>query len=199
MEPFKEITAPIVPLPYDNVDTDQIIPARYMKSTQKKGLGKYLFYDWRFNSDGSAKKDFILNQPDLTCKILVAGDNFGSGSSREHAPWALQDYGFRVIIASSFADIFKHNALNVGLLPAEVDKDFMDKLLEQNKKDPKTEVHVDLVKQKVEIVGTSDYTYFEINQYKKKCLLHGIDDIDYLMNLKEDITEFENKRKKTKT
>ncbi|MBS3769703.1 MAG: 3-isopropylmalate dehydratase small subunit [Bacteroidales bacterium] len=199
MEPFKEITAPIVPLPYDNIDTDQIIPARYMKSTQKKGLGKYLFYDWRFDANGNPKKDFVLNQPDITCKILVAGDNFGSGSSREHAPWALQDYGFRVIIASSFADIFKHNALNVGLLPVEVDGDFMDKLLKQNEKNPNSEIHVDLVNQKVEMVGTGDSTNFEINKYKKKCLLHGIDDIDYLMNLTEEITEFENKRKKTKT
>ena len=199
MEPFKEITAPIVPLPYDNIDTDQIIPARYMKSTQKKGLGKYLFYDWRFDANGNPKKDFVLNQPDITCKILVAGDNFGSGSSREHAPWALQDYGFRVIIASSFADIFKHNALNVGLLPVEVDRDFRDKLLKQFEKNPNSEIHVDLVNQKVEMVGTGDSTNFEINKYKKKCLLHGIDDIDYLMNLTEEITEFENKRKKTKT
>jgi len=199
MEPFKEITAPIVPLPYDNIDTDQIIPARYMKSTQKKGLGKYLFYDWRFDANGNPKKDFVLNQPDITCKILVAGDNFGSGSSREHAPWALQDYGFRVIIASSFADIFKHNALNVGLLPVEVDRDFRDKLLKQYEKNPNSEIHVDLVNQKVEMVGTGDSTNFEINKYKKKCLLHGIDDIDYLMNLTEEITEFENKRKKTKT
>jgi len=199
MEPFKEITAPIVPLPYDNIDTDQIIPARYMKSTQKKGLGKYLFYDWRFDANGNPKKDFVLNQPDITCKILVAGDNFGSGSSREHAPWALQDYGFRVIIASSFADIFKHNALNVGLLPVEVERDFRDKLLKQYEKNPNSEIHVDLVNQKVEMVGTGDSTNFEINKYKKKCLLHGIDDIDYLMNLTEEITEFENKRKKTKT
>jgi len=199
MEPFKEITAPIVPLPYDNIDTDQIIPARYMKSTQKKGLGKYLFYDWRFDANGNPKKDFVLNQPDITCKILVAGDNFGSGSSREHAPWALQDYGFRVIIAYSFADIFKHNALNVGLLPVEVERDFRDKLLKQYEKNPNSEIHVDLVNQKVEMVGTGDSTNFEINKYKKKCLLHGIDDIDYLMNLTEEITEFENKRKKTKT
>ena len=199
MEPFKEITAPIVPLPYDNIDTDQIIPARYMKSTQKKGLGKYLFYDWRFDANGNPKKDFVLNQPDITCKILVAGDNFGSGSSREHAPWALQDYGFRVIIASSFADIFKHNALNVGLLPVEVERDFRDKLLKQYEKNPNSDIHVDLVNQKVEMVGTGDSTNFEINKYKKKCLLHGIDDIDYLMNLTEEITEFENKRKKTKT
>jgi 3-isopropylmalate/(R)-2-methylmalate dehydratase small subunit len=199
MEPFKEITAPIVPLPYDNIDTDQIIPARYMKSTQKKGLGKYLFYDWRFDANGNPKKDFVLNQPDITCKILVAGDNFGSGSSREHAPWALQDYGFRVIIASSFADIFKHNALNVGLLPVEVERDFRDKLLKQYEKNPNSEIHVDLVNQKVEMVDTGDSTNFEINKYKKKCLLHGIDDIDYLMNLTEEITEFENKRKKTKT
>ncbi|MGM0532540.1 MAG: 3-isopropylmalate dehydratase small subunit [Bacteroidota bacterium] len=194
MEPFKEITAPIVPLPYDNIDTDQIIPARYMKSTQKKGLGKYLFYDWRFDSNGNPKKDFVLNQPGLTCKILVSGDNFGSGSSREHAPWALQDYGFRVIIASSFADIFKHNALNVGLLPVEVDRNFMDKLLKQNEKNPNTKIHVDLADQKVELTETGESTHFEINQYKKKCLMQGIDDIDYLMSIKEKIIDYENKR-----
>jgi 3-isopropylmalate/(R)-2-methylmalate dehydratase small subunit len=194
MQPFKEITAPIIPLPVDNIDTDQIIPARYMKSTQKKGLGKYLFHDWRYNSDGSPKEDFILNQPGLTCKILVAGENFGSGSSREHAPWALQDYGFRVIVATGFADIFKHNALNIGLLPVQVEKDFRDKILKQHQKDPKTQLHVDLENQKVTITDTGETTKFGINQYKKKCLLEGIDDIDYLLNMKDEIINYENKR-----
>lgn len=194
MEAFKKITAPIIPLSVDNIDTDQIIPARYMKSTQKQGLGQYLFYDWRFDSNGIPKKDFVLNQPGITCKILVAGENFGSGSSREHAPWALQDFGFRVIIAGSFADIFKHNALNIGLLPVEVDKDFLNKIFRQYEKNPNTKVHVDLVKQKVELTDTEESTYFEINQYKKKCLLKGIDDIDYLLNLKEEIIDYENKR-----
>ncbi|MFP4621635.1 MAG: 3-isopropylmalate dehydratase small subunit [Bacteroidales bacterium] len=194
MEAFREITAPFIPLPSDNIDTDQIIPARYMKSTQKKGLGQYLFYDWRFNSNGTPKKDFVLNQPGITCKILVAGENFGSGSSREHAPWALQDFGFRVIIAGSFADIFKHNALNIGILPVEVNKDFLNKIFRQYEKDPNTQIHVDLVKQKVEITNTGDFTHFDINQYKKKCLLHGLDDIDYLMNMKNEIIDYENKR-----
>ena len=197
MEAFKEITAPIVPMPVDNIDTDQIIPARYMKSTQKQGLGQYLFYDWRFGSDGSPKKDCVLNQPGITCKILVAGENFGSGSSREHAPWALQDFGFKVIIAGSFADIFRHNALNIGLLPVEVDKEFLNKIFRQNENDPNTQMHVSLLEQKVELTETGDSAYFEINQYKKKCILHGIDDIDYLMGLKNEIIDYENKRELT--
>lgn len=195
MQAFSEITAPIIPLPVDNIDTDQIIPARYMKSTQKQGLGQYLFYDWRFDANGNPKKNFVLNQPGITCKILVAGENFGSGSSREHAPWALQDFGFRVIIAGSFADIFRHNALNIGLLPVQADKDFLNTIFRQQDKEPNTKLHVDLVNQKVEIVGTEESTHFEINQYKKKCLLHGIDDIDYLMNMKQEIIEYENQRK----
>lgn len=194
MEKFETITAPIIPLPVDNIDTDQIIPARYMKSIQKKGLGQYLFYDWRYDSEGNPKENFILNQTGLTFKILVAGENFGSGSSREHAPWALQDFGFRVIIAPSFADIFKNNALNVGILPVEVEKEFLNKILRLHEQDPNTQVHVDLEKQKVEIFDTKESTGFEINQYKKKCLLNGINDIDYLLSLKDEIIDYENKR-----
>ena len=194
MEPFKEITAPVIPIFVDNIDTDQIIPARYMKSTQKKGLGRYLFHDWRYDDQGNTKEGFILNQPGLNPQILVAGENFGSGSSREHAPWALQDFGFRVILAASFADIFKHNALNIGLLPIQADKSFLHNLLRLYEKKPDTQVHVDLVKQKVAIPDTEEFIYFEINQYKKKCLLHGLDDIDYLLKMKQDILDYENNR-----
>ena len=194
MEPFKEITAPVIPLYVDNIDTDQIIPARYMKKKKKNGLGKYLFHDWRYDANENPKEDFILNKPGITPEILVTGENFGSGSSREHAPWALQDFGFRVIVATSFADIFKHNALNIGLLPIKASKEFVNKILKQYDKNPQSKIHVDLVKQQVEIVDTGEIADFEINQYKKKCLLHGINDIDYLLNLRDEISDYEKKR-----
>ncbi|AHW60508.1 3-isopropylmalate/(R)-2-methylmalate dehydratase small subunit [Draconibacterium orientale] len=190
---FSKINSPAVPLPYENVDTDQIIPARFLKAVERKGFGDNLFRDWRYENDGSPKADFPLNNDKYSGKILVGGKNFGSGSSREHAAWAIYDYGFRVVVSSFFADIFKGNALNNGLLPVVVSPEFLEKIFVQIEKDPESTFEVDLPNQKFTITATGESTDFEINPYKKHCLQNGLDDIDYLVEMKEQIAEFEAK------
>ncbi|WP_320112130.1 3-isopropylmalate dehydratase small subunit [Draconibacterium orientale] len=188
---FSKINSPAVPLPYENVDTDQIIPARFLKAVERKGFGDNLFRDWRYENDGSPKADFPLNDTKYSGKILVGGKNFGSGSSREHAAWAIYDYGFRVVVSSFFADIFKGNALNNGLLPVVVSPEFLEKIFVQIEKDPESTFEVDLPNQKFTITASGESTDFEINPYKKHCLQNGLDDIDYLVEMKEQIAEFE--------
>ena len=183
-----------VPLPLENVDTDQIIPARFLKATDKKGFGENLFRDWRYNKDGSLKKDFVLNNPKYKGCILVAGKNFGSGSSREHAAWAIAGYGFRVVISSFFADIHKQNELNNFVLPVVVSDDFLKELFEEIEKNPDTLVEVDLPNQKVTNKTTGRTETFEINAYKKHCLMNGLDDIDYLLQNKDKIEKWETQR-----
>ncbi|WP_288318105.1 3-isopropylmalate dehydratase small subunit [Xylanibacter caecicola] len=192
---FNIITSTCVPLPLENVDTDQIIPARFLKATDKKGFGDNLFYDWRYDKDGTPKKDFVLNNPIYKGVILVAGKNFGSGSSREHAAWAIAGYGFRVVISSFFADIHKNNELNNFVLPVVVSEDFLSELFASIEADPDTEVTVDLPDQTVTNNGTGRSERFEINGYKKHCLINGIDDIDYLLQNKEKIEEWERKNR----
>jgi len=192
---FNIITSTCVPLPLENVDTDQIIPARFLKATDKKGFGENLFRDWRYNKDGSLKKDFVLNDPKYGGVILVAGKNFGCGSSREHAAWAIAGYGFRVVISSFFADIHKNNELNNFVLPVVVSDGFLAELFDSINKDPKTEVEVDLPNQTVTNKATGKSEHFEINGYKKHCLINGLDDIDYLLQNKQKIEEWELKNK----
>ena len=191
---FNIITSTCVPLPLENVDTDQIIPARFLKATDKKGFGENLFRDWRYNKDGSLKKDFVLNDPKYKGCILVAGKNFGSGSSREHAAWAIAGYGFRVVISSFFADIHKQNELNNFVLPVVVTESFLKELFEEIYKNPNLEVEVDLPNQKVINLATGRTETFEINAYKKHCLMNGLDDIDYLLQNKDKIEEWEKQR-----
>lgn len=191
---FSKITSPAVPLPVENVDTDQIIPARFLKAVERKGFGDNLFRDWRYNKDGSPKTDFPLNDSKYSGKILAGGKNFGSGSSREHATWAIYDYGFRVVVSSFFADIFKNNALNTGLLPVVVSPEFLQKIFETIEKNPNTEFEVDLEKQTFTILETGESEEFEINPYKKHCLQNGLDDIDYLVEMKDKIAAFEASR-----
>lgn len=191
---FNIITSTCVPLPLENVDTDQIIPARFLKATDKKGFGENLFRDWRYNKDGSLKKDFVLNDPKYKGYILVAGKNFGSGSSREHAAWAIAGYGFRVVISSFFADIHKQNELNNFVLPVVVTESFLKELFEEIYKNPNMEVEVDLPNQKVINLATGRTETFEINAYKKHCLMNGLDDIDYLLQNKDKIEEWEKQR-----
>nr|WP_319268003.1 3-isopropylmalate dehydratase small subunit [uncultured Draconibacterium sp.] len=188
---FSVINTSAVPLPFENVDTDQIIPARFLKAVERKGFGDNLFRDWRYENDGSPKADFPLNNEKYTGKILVGGKNFGSGSSREHAAWAIYDYGFRVVVSSFFADIFKGNALNNGLLPVVVSPEFLEKIFAQIEKDADSTFEVDLPNQKFTITATGESSEFEINPYKKHCLQNGLDDIDYLVEMKEQIAEFE--------
>jgi len=190
MQPVKIIQSRFVPLQLENIDTDQIIPARFLKATTREGFGENLFRDWRYesNDDNKPKKDFVLNQQQYEGKILVAGKNFGCGSSREHAAWAILDYGFTVVVSSFFADIFKGNSLNNGLLPIQVSDEFLQKIFQQ---DNKATLTVDLENQKIIIENTGDEEIFEINSYKKNCLLNGYDDIDYLVSIKEDIESFE--------
>ncbi len=188
---FDVITSTCVPLPLENVDTDQIIPARFLKATDKAGFGENLFRDWRYNKDGSLKKDFVLNDPRYGGVILVAGKNFGSGSSREHAAWAIAGYGFRVVISSFFADIHKNNELNNFVLPVVVSEAFLAELFASIDNDPKTEVEVDLPNQTVTNKATGKSERFEINGYKKHCLMNGLDDIDYLLENKDKIEEWE--------
>ena len=164
---FTVLTSTAVPMPIENVDTDQIIPARFLKATERKGFGDNLFRDWRYNSDDSPKKDFVLNNPIYSGKILVGGKNFGSGSSREHAAWAIYDYGFRAVVSSFFADIFKNNAINVGILPVQVSEGFLIKIFEAIEKDPKNELEIDLPDQTITIAATGEKESFEINGYKK--------------------------------
>lgn len=192
---FNIITSSCIPLPLENVDTDQIIPARFLKATDKKGFGENLFRDWRYNKDGSLKKDFVLNDPTYSGVILVAGKNFGSGSSREHAAWAIADYGFRVVISSFFADIHKNNELNNFVLPVVVSEDFLSELFKTIENDPKSEVEVNLPEQTVTNKVTGRSEKFEINAYKKHCLINGLDDIDYLLENKDKIEEWEKSNK----
>lgn len=188
---FDVITSSCIPLPLENVDTDQIIPARFLKATNKKGFGDNLFRDWRYNKDGSLKKDFVLNNPDYSGVILVAGKNFGSGSSREHAAWAIAGYGFRVVISSFFADIHKNNELNNFVLPVVVSEAFLKELFESIDKDHKTQVKVDLPNQTVTNLATGHSEHFEINQYKKHCLMNGLDDVDFLVQNRDKVEQYE--------
>lgn len=192
---FDIITSSCYPLPLENVDTDQIIPARFLKATDKKGFGDNLFRDWRYNKDGSLKKDFVLNDPSYSGVILVAGKNFGSGSSREHAAWAIAGYGFRVVISSFFADIHKNNELNNFVLPVVVSEPFLQELFDSIAKDHATQVKVDLPNQTVTNLATSKSEKFEINAYKKHCLMNGLDDIDYLIQNKDKIEAWEQQNK----
>lgn len=191
MQPFKQLTSSAVPMPIEHVDTDQIIPARFLKAIDKAGFGDNLFRDWRYHRDGSENTQFVLNNPTYHGEILVAGTNFGCGSSREHAAWALYQYGFRVVVSSYFADIFKNNALNNGILTVEVGPAFLDKVFRQIEQDPDAVFEVDLPGQEFRISQTGESTGFEIDPYKKQCLLEGKDDIDYLISLDGKISTFE--------
>lgn len=191
---FTILKSSAYPLPIENVDTDQIIPARFLKATERKGFGDNLFRDWRYNTDGSPKTDFVLNKDVYSGKILVGGRNFGSGSSREHAAWSVYDFGFRCVISSFFADIFKNNCLNVGVLPVQVSEEMLSSIFEAIDNDPNAEIVVDLQKQEVSLVGTGQTESFDINGYKKENMLHGFDDIDYLQNIKTEIEQFETQR-----
>ncbi len=187
---FYILKSTAVPLPIENIDTDQIIPARFLKATERVGFGDNLFRDWRFYSDNSPRDEFILNNPTYGGKILVGGKNFGSGSSREHAAWAIYDYGFRCIVSSFFADIFKNNCLNIGVLPVKVSNAFLEKIFRSIKKNPTTTLTIDLPEQTISIDATDNLEQFEINAYKKNNMLNGYDDIDYLLKIKEDIRNF---------
>ena len=192
MEKFEKLNTQAVPLNIENVDTDQIIPARFLKATDRNGFGDNLFRDWRYDSNNQPIEEFVLNNPDFSGKILVAGNNFGCGSSREHAAWALTDYGFKVVISSFFADIFKGNALNNGLLPIQVSPEVLANIFEVLEENPKASFIVDLKAQKLLIENIEVEIDFEMNNYKKTCLLNGYDDIDYLVSQKEKIRQFEN-------
>jgi 3-isopropylmalate/(R)-2-methylmalate dehydratase small subunit len=187
---FTVLKSTAVPMPIENVDTDQIIPARFLKATERKGFGDNLFRDWRYESDGTPKKDFVLNNPLYSGKILVGGKNFGSGSSREHAAWAIYDYGFRCVVSSFFADIFKNNSLNIGILPVQVSAAFLDKIFKAIEADPKAELEVNLPNQTITIAATGESESFAINSYKKHNLTNGFDDIDYLQAMKDEIQQF---------
>jgi len=191
MKRFTKLTSAVVPLNIENIDTDQIIPARFLKATTREGFGDNLFRDWRYENDNSPKPEFVLNNPTYSGQILVAGKNFGCGSSREHAAWAIQDAGFDVVISSFFADIFKGNALNNGLLPIQVSEDFLAQIFKAVAADHQTAVEVDLEKQTVTILATNAVESFEINPYKKSCLINGYDDIDFILNQKNLIETFE--------
>ena len=191
---FTILKSTAVPLPIENVDTDQIIPARFLKATKREGFGDNLFRDWRYNGNDTPKTDFVLNNPIYSGKILIGGRNFGSGSSREHAAWAIYDYGFRCVVSSFFADIFKGNSLNIGILPVQVSEEFLDKIFQAIEADPNAELEVDLPEQTITIVGSGESEKFDINGYKKHNMINGFDDIDYLQAMKSDITEFEAQR-----
>ncbi len=191
MEKFQTLTSTYVPLPIENVDTDQIIPARFLKATTKEGFGDNLFADWRYDKEGKPKADFVLNNPTYSGEILVAGKNFGSGSSREHAAWAIAGYGFKAVVSSFFADIFKNNSLNNGLLPVIVSSEFLAEIFDSVNKDSKATLTINLEKQTITNNATGKSESFEINSYKKECLLKGLDDIDYLLSKKNLIEEYE--------
>lgn len=191
MEKFTLLQSTAVPLPIEDIDTDQIIPARFLKATTREGFGDNLFRDWRYHPDGSQKADFILNNPIYKGAILVAGRNFGCGSSREHAAWAIADYGFKAVVSSFFADIFKGNALNNGLLPVTVSDSFLNKIFEAIENDPNAGLEINLEKQSISISNSSEVEYFEMDPYKKICLLNGYDDIDFLLSQKAIISTFE--------
>lgn len=189
-EKFEILKSTAVPLPVENVDTDQIIPARFLKATERVGFGDNLFRDWRYNPDNTPKADFVLNNPVYKGKILVGGKNFGSGSSREHAVWAVYDYGFRCVVSSFFADIFRGNCLNIGVLPVQVSAEFLNKIFKAIEANPETEIEVNLPNQTITLLESGDRESFEINSYKKENMLNGYDDIDYLTKMKAEIQEF---------
>ncbi|MGB1114042.1 MAG: 3-isopropylmalate dehydratase small subunit [Flavobacteriaceae bacterium] len=190
---FNKLTSKAVPLPIENIDTDQIIPARFLKATERKGFGDNLFRDWRFNQDDTPKQNFVLNNPTYSGKILIGGRNFGSGSSREHAAWAIYDYGFRCVVSSFFADIFRNNCLNIGVLPVQVSPAFLAEIFKAIENDPTTSITVDLTSQKIQLDKSGSAESFEINSYKKENMLNGYDDIDYLNNIKSEIEDFASK------
>jgi len=194
MKKFTKLTSAVVPLNIENIDTDQIIPARFLKATTREGFGENLFRDWRYENDNQPKADFVMNNPTYSGQVLVAGKNFGCGSSREHAAWAIQDAGFDAVISSFFADIFKGNALNNGLLPIQVSEEFLAQIFKAVDNNPKSALEVDLENQTVTIVETGAQESFEINPYKKSCLINGYDDIDFILNQKQLIEEFEQAR-----
>lgn len=187
---FNILNSTAVPLPIENVDTDQIIPARFLKATERVGFGDNLFRDWRYNSDDSPKEDFVLNNDTYSGKILVGGKNFGSGSSREHAAWAIYDYGFRCVVSSFFADIFRNNCLNIGVLPVQVSPAFLEEIFAAISQDPNTTLTVNLPLQQISIDANAKAEKFDINPYKKENMTNGFDDIDYLLNIKEEISAF---------
>jgi 3-isopropylmalate/(R)-2-methylmalate dehydratase small subunit len=192
-EKFNILNSTAVPLPIENVDTDQIIPARFLKATERKGFGDNLFRDWRFFSDNRPKKDFILNNESFDGKILVAGKNFGSGSSREHAAWAIYDYGFRCVVSSFFADIFRNNCLNIGVLPVQISDNFLEEIFRTIEENPKSEFKINLPNQQILNISKNKSENFDISSYKKENLLNGYDDIDFLNSIKNDITNFAKK------
>lgn len=192
IDKFTTLESSFYPLNIDNVDTDQIIPARFLKATNKEGFGDNLFRDWRYDKHGNPISDFVLNDPKYSGEILVAGKNFGSGSSREHAAWAVRGFGFKVVVSSFFADIFRNNSLNNGVLPVQVSQWFLNKIFAEAEKDPKTKLKVDLENQEITIMATGEKEPFEINTYKKECLLNGLDDIDYVLKLTDDILNYKN-------
>jgi 3-isopropylmalate/(R)-2-methylmalate dehydratase small subunit len=194
-EKFNILESTCVPLPFENVDTDQIIPARFLSATSREGFGENLFRDWKYDKTGNRNKEFVLNDTRYRGKILVAGKNFGSGSSREHAVWAIYDYGFRAVISSFFADIFKNNALNNGLLPVVVSEKFLNNLLFTIQKESGSMIKIDLEKQSIALLPDGEPVIFEINPYKKECMLKGLDDIDYLLSKKDLISSFETGKK----
>ena len=189
-EKFNSLISTAVPLNIENVDTDQIIPARFLKATKRINFDKNLFRDWRYNQDNSLKKDFVLNKNIYGGKILIGGKNFGSGSSREHAAWAIYDYGFRCVVSSFFADIFRNNCLNIGVLPVQVSEVFLSKIFNQVEAKPSSEIKIDLNEQSIKIIDLNLTESFEINSYKKNNMLNGLDDIDFLINMKKQIREF---------
>ncbi len=193
IEKFITLTSTCVPLPIENVDTDQIVPARFLKATTREGFGENLFRDWRYDKSGKPRQDFVLNNDRHTGQILLTGKNFGSGSSREHAAWAIKDFGFKVVVSSFFADIFRNNSLNNGLLTVQVSEEFLARLFESVEADPSTRVKVDLENQEISVLPDGPREKFDINSYKKNCLLNGYDDIDYLMSMRDEIMEWEKK------
>jgi 3-isopropylmalate/(R)-2-methylmalate dehydratase small subunit len=194
IDKFTTIRSTCIPLPVENVDTDQIIPARFLKATTRDGFGENLFRDWRYDKNNKPISDFVLNKTNYSGKVLVAGKNFGSGSSREHAAWAIHDYGFKAVVSSFFADIFRNNALNNGILPVQVSEGFLSKLFKTIEADSKSEVEINLEKQKITLLASGESESFDINPYKKKCLLNGYDDIDFLLSIKDRIEAFEAKQ-----
>ena len=194
MKKFETLISTAIPLPTENVDTDQIIPARFLKATDRKGFGENLFRDWRYDKNGNENKEFPLNNPNYKGEILLCGTNFGCGSSREHAAWALTDFGFKAVVSSYFADIFKGNALNNGLLPVQVTEDFLQKGLREIRNNPQTEIRINLIDQFIEIPAKELKENFEIHPYKKECLINGYDDLAFLINQKNDIMAFEAKK-----
>lgn len=192
-EKFTTLTSNVVPIKIENIDTDQIIPARFLKATTREGFGDNLFRDWRYDKEGNKRADFVMNSAKYGGEILVAGKNFGCGSSREHAAWAIAGAGFRAVVSSFFADIFRNNALNNGLLPVTVSEEMLAEIFSTVESDPKAELKIDLEAQSIEIVGTTHKESFEISPYKKECLKNGYDDVDYLVSIRNEVEQFENK------